>query len=150
MTYSLKAQAVKRRLQMCTLHLRTGGEEDREALSAEHKNTIIAMLPPGSLSATTEADDVLAAVTDPQLAPPWKVADLHAIAQAVQTAKNARKRQTQDFIYVLEFFTLAEWERWKSWGTRGSDNIVDELIARVKSILGKNLDEHSKKLLTSI
>ena len=119
---SSTARSVKMRLRACTLHLRTCGE-DRDARSAEHKNTIIAMLPQGSLSATTEADDVLAAVTDPQLAPPWKVADLHAIAQAVQTAKNASRsrRQTQDFIYVLEFFTLAEWERWKSWGTRGSE-----------------------------
>ena len=148
---SSRARDVKRRLQYCTLHLRACGEEDREAASAEHKNTIIAMLPQGSLSATTtDADDVLAAVTDPQLAPPWKVADLHAIAQAVQTAKRTHKRKAQDFIYVLEFFTLVEWERWKSLGMRGSENILEELIARVKSILGKNLDEHSKKLLTHI
>ena len=111
---SSRARDVKRRFQYCTLHLRACGEEDREAASAEHKNTIIAMLPQGSLSATTtDADDVLAAVTDPQLAPPWKVDDLHAIAQAVQNAKTARRRPTQDFIYVLEIFIEAEWERWK-------------------------------------
>ena len=30
-----------------------------------------------------------------------------------------------------------------------SESVVGELIARMKSIQGKNLDEHSKKLLTA-
>ena len=138
------------RLSACTLHLRTCGE-DRDARSAEHKDTIIAMLQPGSISAA-DCEDLLGAVTNPQLAPspPWNVADLQAIAQAVESAKQcARRRQTQDFMNALEFFTQSEWESWKSMGSHGSEIVVHEMIARMKSIQGKNLDEHSKKLLTA-
>ena len=50
---------------------------------------------------------------------------------------------------ALEFFTQSEWESWKSMGSHGSEIVVHEMIARMKSIQGKNLDEHSKKLLTA-
>ena len=82
---SSTARSVKMRLRACTLHLRTCGQDDRDARSAEHKNTIIAMLQQGPISAA-EVDDLLGAVTNPQLEPIWKAADLHAIAQAVENA----------------------------------------------------------------
>ena len=83
---STTARAVKLRFNACTLHLRTCGE-DRDARSAEHKNTIIAMLQ-GPFSAA-EVDDLLGAVTNPQLDTIWNVADLQAIAQAVENARFA-------------------------------------------------------------
>ena len=51
---------------------------------------------------------------------------------------------------LLGIFTQEEWTRWKAAGLDGMDWSLDQMIARVKSLGGKNLCEYTKKMLTAI
>jgi hypothetical protein len=80
----------------------------------------------------------------------WNPEDLSAVLSAIEKHGQSR-RQSQAFNpNLLEFFPASEWAAWKSQGLANAEGIVIELLARIKSIGGKNLSEHSKKLAMAI
>ena len=80
----------------------------------------------------------------------WESSDRASILLALSKAVCKRRGEQKWSSALLDIFTEEEWARWKAAGPDGMDWSLDQVLARVKSIGGKNLCEYSKKLLTAI
>ena len=123
--------------------------EARKLRSAECKNVCLAMLE-GAPFTTGEKREITELIVDNPRSQFWNPEDLSAVLSALEKHGKSR-RNSQAFIpNLLEFFTASEWAAWKSGGSAKAEGIVMELLARIKSIGGKNLCEFSKKLALAI
>ena len=141
------------RVKFCaaTLQLRTCIAEQRPAKAKEHTKALLAWVA-ANKSISTAADKLgLQELVTTMHTEVWPTGCLAELLAAVEDACLKRRRPSQNWgTEILNVFTADELDRWTKAGLAGMNEIAMDLVARMKSLGGKNLSEPDKKLLTAI
>jgi len=122
--------------------------DQRAARATEQVQALVALLEnsPNLKSAEKTALDAL--IID--RGEGWSDTDRAFLLDAVARATEQRRKAQKWGDAMLRIFTANEWQRWKAIGVAGMGESSSEIIARVKSLGGKNLSEYDKKLLAAV
>ena len=143
------AQQFRVRFGAATLHLSVCEPDRRAAFSHEQAHALKALMKGGQPLKPQEQEALTAIVVGADDRG-WEPADRASLLTSIEEASMRRRRSQTWSSRLLGIFTEEEWACWKARGRSGMDETLLEMINRVKSLGGKNLCEHSKKLLTAV
>ena len=143
------AQQFRVRFGAATLHLSVCEPDRRAAFSHEQAHALKALMKGGQPLKPQEQEALTAIVVGADDRG-WEPADRASLLTSIEEATMRRRRSQTWSSRLLGIFAEEEWACWKARGRSGMDETLLEMINRVKSLGGKNLCEHSKKLLTAV
>ncbi len=149
-TMSVGVKQFRLKFRAASLFLSSGCcAAERVAKSGEQAAALCTLLSEGLPIKHAEHDELCELVLS--TAEGWESSDRLSLVQALARSLGHKRREEQKWAHaLLGIFTEEEWTRLKAVGPTSMDEALEQIIARVQSIGGKNLCEYSKKMLTAI
>ena len=136
------------RFRAASLFLVSCGGGERVAKSGEQAAALRTLLSEGQAMQQSEHDELRELVLSVDRG--WESSDRLSLLDALSKRVHNRRRKEQQWVTaLLDIYTEEEWTRWKAAGSAGMNTTLDQTIARVEAIGGKNRCEYNKKMITA-
>ena len=144
---STVAQQFQTKLGAVSLFVESADDAAERIRQSElHTHTLIEFLLTEKLTKTDKDNCMAMVVSDERL----EITDRKRLLTAINDAKLTRNEGQKWGAAILDIFTSSDWASWTERGAAYADDIMDEIIIRVRNLGGKNISEPDKKTLTAV